>query len=159
MEAVIQVFAELANFRQALEVTVSRGDQAHIDLLRLHRTYATNFAFLQYAQQASLGFQRQFANFVEEQGTAVRRFHQAGAPGAGAGECAFFVAEQFGLDQAFRNGCAVHRNHRCLGASGQVVQGAGHQFFTGARFALDQHVGIGWRDFADLAIQVLHRRA
>ena len=71
VQAVVQVFTELADLRQALEVAVGRGDQAHIDLLRLHRADAANFTFLQHAQQASLGFERQFADFVEEQ--ACRR--------------------------------------------------------------------------------------
>jgi hypothetical protein len=35
--------------------------------LRLHRTHPANLAFLQHAQQTGLGFQRQFADFVEEQ--------------------------------------------------------------------------------------------
>ncbi|RMV81640.1 hypothetical protein ALP02_200180 [Pseudomonas coronafaciens pv. garcae] len=39
------------------------------------------------------------------------------------------------------------------------MQGAGDQFLAGARFALDQHVGVGRRHFADLAIEVQHRRA
>ncbi|MCY1431223.1 hypothetical protein D9M71_471860 [compost metagenome] len=135
---------------------MGRGDQAHIDLLRLHRTYPAYLAFLQHTQQASLGFERQFANFIEEQRTAIGGLHQAGAPGAGAGERAFFVAEQLGFDQRFGDGRAVHRDHRCLGPARQVVQGAGHQLFTGAGLALDQHIGVGRRDFADLAVHVLH---
>ena len=156
VQAVIQVFTELAGLGQVFQVAVGRGDQAHIDLLRLHRTYAAYLAFLQHTQQSSLGFQRQFANFIEEQRTAIGGLHQAGAPGAGAGERAFFVAEQFGFDQRFGDGRAVHRDHRCLGPARQVVQGAGHQLFTGARLALDQHIGVGWGDFADLAVHVLH---
>ena len=109
VQAVIEVFAKLAGLGQGLEVAVSGSDQAHVDLLRLHRADPTNLAFLQHAQQSRLGFQRQFADFVEEQGAAVGRFHQAGTPGAGAGEGAFLVAEQLGLDQGFRNGRAVHR--------------------------------------------------
>ncbi|MNC08372.1 hypothetical protein D3C75_559530 [compost metagenome] len=159
MQAVIQVFTELAGLGQVLQVTVGRGDQTYIDLLRLYRTHPANLAFLQHAQQAGLGFQRQFADFVEEQGTAIGSFHQAGAPGAGAGERAFLVAEQLGLDQCLGDGRAVHRNHWCLGPTRQVVQGACDQLFTGARLALDQHVGIGGRDLADLAVHVLHRRA
>ena len=84
------------------------GDQAHVDLLRLHRANPADLAFLQHAQQARLGFQWQFANFIEEQGATVGGFHQAGTAGAGAGEGAFLMAEQFGLDQGFRDGRAVH---------------------------------------------------
>jgi len=39
------------------------------------------------------------------------------------------------------------------------VQGAGDQFFAGARLTLDQHVGVGRCHLADLAVHVLHGRA
>ena len=117
MQAVVEVFAELADLGQALEIAVGGGDQAYVDLLRLHRADPADLAFLQHAQQARLGFQRQFADLVEKQGAAVGGLHQAGAAGAGTGKGAFFVAEQLGLDQGFRDGGAVHRDQRRLGAS------------------------------------------
>ncbi len=39
------------------------------------------------------------------------------------------------------------------------MQGAGDQFLAGARLALDQYIGVGGRDLADLAVEVLHRWA
>ncbi|MNQ85387.1 hypothetical protein D3C85_1005480 [compost metagenome] len=138
---------------------MGRCDQAHIDLLRLHGTHTANLAFLQDAQQARLSFQGQFANLVEEQGAAIRRFHQAGAASGSAGEGAFLVAEKFGLDQGFRDRCAVDRDQRRLGAAGKVVQGARDQFLAGAGLALDQHGGVGRGDLADLAVELEHRRA
>ena len=66
------------------------------------------------------------------------------------------MAEQFGLDQGFRNGGAVHRNQRCLGALGQVVQGACDQLFARAGLTLHQHIGVGGGDLANLAVELLH---
>src|SRR5207253_11069131 len=54
VKTVIQVLTELAYFGQTLEITVSRGDQAYVDLLRLHRADPADFAFLQHAQQTGL---------------------------------------------------------------------------------------------------------
>ncbi|MNF78791.1 hypothetical protein D3C84_609870 [compost metagenome] len=159
VQAVVEVLTELADLGQALEVAVGRGDQAHIDFLRLYRAYSANFTFLQYAQQACLGFERQFADFIEEQGAAVRGFHQPGTTGAGAGECAFFMAEQFRLDEGLGDGSAVHRDHRRLGAPGQVVQRPGDQFLAGTRLTLNQHIGISGCDLANLAVEILHRWA
>uniref|UniRef100_A0A1I7YAB7 Uncharacterized protein n=1 Tax=Steinernema glaseri TaxID=37863 RepID=A0A1I7YAB7_9BILA len=61
VQAIVKVFAELADLGQVLQVAVGGGNQAHIDLLRLHRAHPSDLAFLQYAQQAGLGFERQFA--------------------------------------------------------------------------------------------------
>ncbi len=66
------------------------------------------------------------------------------------------MAEQLGLDQGLRNGRAVHRDQGRLGTPGQVVQGACDQFLAGAGLALDQYIGIGGRDLANLAVEVLH---
>ncbi|CRQ78618.1 hypothetical protein PAERUG_P45_London_17_VIM_2_12_12_01636 [Pseudomonas aeruginosa] len=68
------------------------------------------------------------------------------------------MAEQLGFDQGFRNRRTVHRDQRRLGALRQVVQGAGDQFLAGAGLALDQYRGVGRRDLANLAVQLLHRR-
>ncbi len=159
VQSVIEVFTELAGLGQGFQVAVGGRDQAHIDLLRLHRANPTNLTFLQHPEQPSLSLERQFADFVEEQRSAVGGFDQACTSSAGAGKGTFLMAEQFGLDQCFRNGCTVNRNHRCLGAPRKVVQSAGDQFLAGARFALNQHVGIGRGYLANLAEQILHRCA
>ncbi len=159
MQPVVEVFTELPGLGQGFQVAVSGGDEAHIDLLRLHRANPADLAFLQDPEQTCLCLERQFADLVEKQSATVSGFDQPGAASAGAGEGAFLVPEQFGFDQRFRDGRAVDGNHRGLGAAREVMQSAGDQFLAGARFALDQHVGIGRCDLADLAEQVLHGRA
>ena len=59
----------------------------------------------------------------------------AGGAGEGAGD----VAEQFALDQAFRNRRAVDRHKGLLAALAGLVQLAGEDFLAAAGFALDQH--------------------
>jgi len=159
VQAVIKVFTEVAELGQCLQVAVRRGDQADVDLLRLGRADSPDLAFLQYAQQPGLGFQRQFADLVEKQRATVRGLHQPGAAGTGAGEGAFLVSEELGFDQRLGDRCAVDGNHRRLGALRKIVQGAGDQFLAGTGLTLDEHIGVGRRHLADLAEQILHGRA
>ncbi|MCY1453744.1 hypothetical protein D9M71_707560 [compost metagenome] len=39
------------------------------------------------------------------------------------------------------------------------MQGACDQFLAGARLTLDQHIGVGGRDLANFAVEILHGRA
>ena len=60
---------------------------------------------------------RHLADFVEQQGAAFGQFEAAGAAFERAGERAFFVAEDFALDQRFGNGRAIDRERKaCCGA-------------------------------------------
>ena len=84
------------------------AQNAHVDRYRTGAADPHDFPFFQYAQQAGLQLQRHFADFVEKQRAALRRFEQAGVTAApGTGECAFLVAEQFGLQQRFGHRAAV----------------------------------------------------
>src|SRR5690606_22676352 len=120
---------------------------------------AADLAFLQYPQQPGLGLQGQLADLVEEQGTAVGGFHQAGTARDRAGKGALFVPEQLGFDEGFRNRRTVYRDHRRMGPGGVLVQGAGNQLLAGAGFTADQYRGHGRRDLADALEQRLHGRA
>ena len=66
IEPVVEVFPELTGAGHGLEVAVGGGDQAHIDLTALGGAHTADFAFLQDPEQASLGFRRQFADFIQE---------------------------------------------------------------------------------------------
>ena len=79
------------------------------------------------------------------------RFEFAGAPGEGAGEGAFFVAEQLAFQQGFGNGGAVQRDERAAGAAGFAVDMAGEHFLAGAGFACDEHGGFGGGDLLGAA--------
>ena len=82
--------------------------------------------FLKKAQQVGLQLHRQIADFIEEQGAAVGRLNTSDLALVGAGERAFFVAEQLGLDQVFRDGAAIDRDKRLGVPLGLAVQSLGH---------------------------------
>ena len=85
---------------------------------------AAELALLQDAEQFDLGGQAEFADFVQEHGAVARLFEAAFASAHGAGEGAFFVAEELGFDQGFGDGAA----------------GDGHEGMAGA-----DRRGCGWR--------------
>ena len=50
------------------------------------------------------------------------------------------MAEQFGFEQRFRDGCTVERHEGLAGTRAEVVQAAGHAFLAAAGFAADKSI-------------------
>ncbi|MNQ64764.1 hypothetical protein D3C85_791990 [compost metagenome] len=116
VEAVEQVLAEAAALHPFFQCTVGSTDDAHVHRQRLAAD-GHYLALLQHPQQAGLQRQRHVADLVEEQGAAVGLLQLAAhAFLARAGEAAAAIAEQFALDQGFRNGRAVQRHEGFVGA-------------------------------------------
>ena len=96
-----------------------RFDVAMMRMLTWHRLRAADavdLAFLDGAQQLGLQADVHFGNLVEQQRAAVSFLELADAACDSAGERALLVTEQFGLEQVFRNGGAVDRDERLVGA-------------------------------------------
>ena len=107
----IEIGAESALLGHGVEIAMGGADQADIDRHRLQRAERPDFAVLQHPQQPRLQCQRHVADLVEKQRAAVGLHDQplrAVAPRAGEG--AGLVAEQLGIDQAFRHRRAVQRD-------------------------------------------------
>ena len=117
------------------------------------------FVLLQNAQQLGLKRQGNFGDFVEEQRAAVGQLEAALALHRRAGEGAFFVAEEFALEEVFRHGGAVDLDIGLVLAQAFFVQRAGDDFLARAAFALDQHGGIGRGDLQDPFLHSIHLRA
>src|SRR5882724_10483146 len=71
IEAEIEVLAERAVFVGSLQVAIGGGHNAHINLGAVIAAHGSNFLVLQYAQELSLEFERQFPDFVEEDRAAA----------------------------------------------------------------------------------------
>ena len=77
-------------------------------------------------------------------------FEAANAAVGGAGEGAFFVAEEFGFDEGGGHGGAVHGDEGIVAAAaGVLVDGFGDAFLAGAGFAEDEDGGEGVGGAAD----------
>ena len=143
IQAVVQVFAELAGFHHFNHVAVGGRNQTDIHFDGFPRTHGVNLAFLNGAQQLHLHVERQFRHFIEKQGAAVGFLKFAAMLAGGAGEGAFFVAKENGFNEIFRNGTAVDRHERAAGAFAFALDGAGNHFLADARFPFDQDGNIG----------------
>src|ERR1700686_269684 len=80
VQSVEQIGAKAALLHGLLEVAVSGGDDANIDLNRVAAAYRLKFAFLKDAQQLNLCLQRELSDFVQEDGAAIGQFEPAGPP-------------------------------------------------------------------------------
>ncbi len=125
------------------------ADDAHIDRDRAAAAYPDDRALFQHPQQPGLQRQRHLADFIEKQRAAMCRFKQScTAAAARAGERAIFIAEQFRLQQGFRQRAAIDCHKRSLGARmhgqaacGFAMDGLRHQFLAAAGFAMYQYRG------------------
>ena len=93
-----------------------RHQHAHIDAHRLFPAYAFHFAFFQHAQELGLHVQGHVANLVKKQRPMLRLFEFAHVPSGRAGERAFLMPEQFGLNQLGRNRRAIQCDERTGGS-------------------------------------------
>jgi hypothetical protein len=93
---------------------------------------------VQHPQQLYLNMGRQFADFIQEQRSLICQFEESGLGVVRAAEGAFFVAEQFALDQVLGESRAVDINPGFAVAVGKFVDAASDQLFTTAGFPSDQ---------------------
>src|SRR5438067_10911156 len=78
---------------------MGRGDDGDIDALELRRADALDCSIFERAQQLRLDGERELADFVEEEGSALSGLEHAGLGVDGAGEGAAHVAEQLALEK------------------------------------------------------------
>ena len=158
VQAVEQVFAELAGLHQGFQVLVRGGNDAHVDPHRRVAADPVELAIGQHAQQAGLGVGRHVADLVEKQGAAVGLLEAAAALVGRTGESAFLVAEQLGFHQVLGNRRHVQRDERRSRTRAVAMQRVGHQLLAGTRLAIDQHGDVGMAEATDGAKRLLHRR-
>ena len=149
VEAVEQVLPECAFGHEAGEVFMRGGDDAHVYFHFLRVADAAHGFFLNGAQEFHLHVQGQVGHFVEEEGAAVGVLEEAEAVLVGAGEAAFFVAEEFAFHQVFGDGAAVYGHKGAVAPLGELVDTARGLFLTGTGFAGDIHGHGGAGEFAD----------
>ena len=143
VEAVHQVFAELAGRDGGHDVLVGGRDHAHVDL-RPHRFGADglNLAVLEEAQEHRLHAQAHLGHFVQEDRAVVRLLQHADLVAERVRERALHVAEQLRLEQRLRDAGAVDRHERLPGAAGVGVDELGDEVLADAALAGDQHLGV-----------------
>ena len=158
IQAIKQITPEFSLGDGLAQITIRRGDDAHVDLDRLAAADGFKLLLLQHAEQFDLRLQRQVADFIEENGAAIRDFETPIAIRQRAGERSLHMAKQFALDQSGADGSAVHFHQRAVVPRAAVMDGAGHEFLARARLADDQHRRICGRNLINLLEQTHQRR-
>src|SRR6185436_5870541 len=112
---------------------------------QLSATHPVEGFLFERPQDLRLERQRQIADFIQEQGTSVGQLELPRLPRTRAGEGAFLVSKEFGLEKRLWNRRAVDGHKRTVGAGAEGMQRACKEFFAGAALALEQDRGIGRR--------------
>ena len=108
IQAIQQIFAERVLFDHVGEIAIGRGDDAHVRAPRDRVADAFVFAILDEAQQFRLQRKRHIADFIEKQSAAFGLIDATQFIFGSAGKRAFFVTEQFALEQLGRKRRAIH---------------------------------------------------
>ena len=156
VEAVEEVFAELAGADGLAEVAVGGGDDADVGADGGAAADGGELAFLEDAEEPGLGFGGHVADLVEEEGAAGGLFEAALGAVHGASEGAAFVAEEFAFDELAGDCGHVDGDEGAGAAAAVVVEGAGDEFLAGAAFAVDHDGEVGGGEAGDGAVDLLH---
>jgi hypothetical protein len=143
---------------RSCQVAVAGGEDADVDFSRPGATDGGELLFLDKAQELALHLQRQLADLVEEHCAGMGLGQSAGPSLMGAGVGPSFVAKKLALDQAGRNGAAVHYHHGPPFAGAELVNGPRQQLLAGSAAAGDENRGVGWCDPASGGHQRIHLR-
>ena len=154
-----QILAKAALQHEFLEIPIRRRDDAHVDRPGDVVADALELAFLQNPQQLALQLQRNFADFVEKNRTAVGELETSDPILVRSRERALHVPEKLALEQLLGYRRAVHLDQWCLGARALRVDGARHEFLADTGFAENQHVRRRLRDGFDLRQHLSQRGA
>src|SRR5688572_11999460 len=100
-------------------------------------------ALLDRAEELHLELRRRFAELVEEERAAARRFEEALLFRCRAGEGAFFVAEKLRLFEPGWERAEVHRDERAGAPIALAVEQAREDLFSGARLPFEEHRRVG----------------
>jgi hypothetical protein len=93
---------------QRLHLAVRGSHEPHVDALWLEPTHALHLAVLQDVEKLRLDGRPDFADFVEEDRSAVGRFQEPGLGLNGSRERPAFVPEELALQQWLRHRGAIH---------------------------------------------------
>src|SRR5882724_12974137 len=101
---------------------------------------------LQNPQQLRLQFERNIADFIQEQRAAIRRFETSDLLRDSSSEGALFMTEELAFEQPQRDRRAVELDERPIPAPAVCVNGLRDKFLAGTGFTFDENCGIGGCD-------------
>ena len=159
IQPVVEIFAKPAILDCLLQVDMGGGKNPDIDGDRPTAPDALDVLFLKKAQQIRLQLQRQIADFIQQQRSAVGSLDSPHLALMGPGEGALLVAEQLRLDEVLRNAATVDGNERLIRAAREIMQCARNHFLAGTAFAANHHRRVRGSKACDQPARFGHRPA
>ncbi len=112
IQTVKQIFPESAFFYQFFQILVRGSNDPDVCLDRLITSNPIEMTIRQYPEQPCLHIQRHVADLVQKQRTAFRLLETASPHDLRSCKGPFFMSEQLGFHQIFRNSGHIERNKR-----------------------------------------------
>jgi hypothetical protein len=137
LQAIIEITAKLLLFNGLLEVAVGCGHYLNINRDLLGGAKASKSSRLEEPQKLYLHVQRQFADLIEKEHSAVGLFESADGCLLRIREGAARIPEQLRLDQLSRE--RRESNKWALAAPAARMNSARDQLFAGTGFAANQY--------------------
>src|SRR5262245_20188770 len=134
VKAIVEILTEPFFLNKTLQIPVSGGYDPNIYGHRGDSSDPVKFPFLQKPQELGLKFQRDIADLVEKDRAAMGQFDLARLATVCAGKRALFMAEQFALQELFRQTHGVNSDKGSIPSFTPVVNGASEDLFAGAAF-------------------------
>ena len=144
METVVQIAAEGALPHLFLQIAVGGGDITDIQLDGPDSPDPGDFVVLDGPKELGLHVHGHLADLVQKQGAVVGGLKEALLAGSiGPGEGTAFIAKEFRLKQAGRNGGTVDFDKGLFRPGTGAVDGIGNQFLAHAGLSGDEDGGGG----------------
>ncbi len=156
VEPIIEIQPKALFFDEIREFLVGRRNDSDIDLGAPYASQRFDNMVLEDTQQLGLSREAHLSDFIQKQGPAVRQLKPPRLALLGIGECAFFISEQFRLQEIFRNAGAVQRDERSLGARTGEMDGARQQILSGSALAGHEDGGIALGDLQRETFDQVH---
>src|SRR5271168_5046452 len=150
VQPIVEIGTELALLDHRFQILIGGGNDAHIHAHRASSSESFELLLLEDAEQFGLEFKWQVADFVEQEGTAIRVLKASRSLAHGSGERTSFMPEKLALDQARWNRRAVDRYETVISTRAGVVNRLGDDLLTGSRFSMNENGAIHGRDHAHL---------
>ncbi len=142
IEPVIQIGAQMAFRNGVVGIAICGRQHSHVNVLFGARSKTAQFALFKYTQQLGLGALRHFANFVQQQlPPAASSKQPARRSTAPVNEPFSWPKISLSISVSGIAAQLTADEGPCL-ARAQFVQGAGHQFFSSAALAGNEHLYI-----------------
>ena len=159
VQAVVEVFPELAVLHRCLEIAVGGRNDADVDVDQLPSADARELEVLEDVEELRLEGTRQLPDLVEADGAAVGELELAQLPPVGARERPPLVAEELGLEQLGRQGGTVHQDERLVHSRRQRVDGPGDEVLADPALTAEQDGRVRAGDLLDEVAESLRPRA